>query len=284
LWIDRSGLIWIAALEAGLFRFDPRGQTFSQYTPQEGLPDPRIFAILEDRQGDLWLSTGAGVVRLDPMRGIFQNFDARDGLPGSPFLPGAAHRSEQGELFFGNEAGLVVFYPEQVRTNPHVPPVVITDFQLFYEPVAPAARSGVSSPWRQTPQGDEILLSYTQNVFTLEYAALDFSDPAENQYAYRLEGFDQDWVFAGNRRQASYTNLPPGDYIFHVKGSNNDGVWNEAEASLRVVIQPPFWLTDWFRILAIGLAVGLLAGVVGLPLHGRQPEAPASARVRRTAS
>jgi streptogramin lyase len=262
LWVG-DGLIWVGTQQNGLVRFDPASETFAQITEGDGLPGMNISGILEDGQGALWLSTENGLVQFTPETGKPLVFHTADGLPADSFVDGAAFRSPGGELFFGSAAGLLAFFPESVRPNPYVPPVVITDFQLLYEAVPP----GPASPWRRTTQGDEIHLGYSQNVFTIEYAALDFANPGANQYTYQLVGFDPDWIEAGPRRQASYTSLEPGDYVFRVRGSNNAGVWNEAGVSIPVVIQPPFWLTGWFRLLAVGLVLAMVTSGVGLRLR-----------------
>jgi PAS domain S-box-containing protein len=168
-------------------------------------------------------------------------------------LLAACHQSKSGEMFFGTFKGFNAFYPADVKDNPHIPPIVLTAFRKFDKVVE-----------FDTPLSDvqEITLSYKDNFFAFEFAALDYTDPAKNQYAYRLEGFDQEWVHCGTRRYASYTNLPPGDYVFRVKGTNNDGLWNEEGQSINITIAPPFWETWWFRILAVVMVVAAVGVVV----------------------
>ncbi len=247
--------LWVGT-HGGLNRLDDReAGRFTVYTIEDGLPNDAIAAILGDEAGNLWIATmGGGLSRFDPRTGTFRNYDESDGLQGLHFIPGAAFRSADGELFFGGANGLNRFYPTDIRENPHAPPVVLTAFRVFDQ---------VRNFGRDLASVEEIRLSYRDNFFSFEFAALDYADPAKNRYAYILEGFDRDWVHAGTRRYAAYTNVPPGTYTFRVRASNNDGVWNETGLAVRVVITPPFWATWWFRglvavvVLAVGSAIAL---------------------------
>ncbi len=242
--------LWVGT-HGGLNRLDDReAGRFTVYTIEDGLPGDAIAAILGDDAGNLWLATmGGGLSRFDPRTETFRNYDESDGLQSMHFIPGAAFRSPDGELFFGGANGLNRFHPTDIRENPHAPTVVLTAFRVF---------DRVRDVGLDLAGVEEIRLSYRDNFFSFEFAALDYADPAKNRYAYILEGFDRDWVHAGTRRYAAYTNVPPGTYIFRVRASNNDGVWNEAGLAVRVVITPPFWATWWFRGLmtAVVLAVG----------------------------
>ncbi len=154
-------------------------------------------------------------------------------------------------MYFGGINGFNVFDPDKIEDNSYVPPVVITDFKIFNQPV-PVGKEG--SPLKTNVSiTDEIILSHKQSVFSFDFAALNYLSPSKNQYAYKMEGFDHDWNYIGNKHTATYTNLDPGEYIFHVIGSNNDGVWNKQGASIRIIITPPYWQTIWFRLLVIGL-------------------------------
>jgi PAS domain S-box-containing protein len=263
LYQDSSGRLWVGT-HGGLYRLDwPCGEPlacepfFAAFTTENGLPDDSIVAIQGDAQGRLWLATmGGGLAVFDPASGVVRAYAESDGLQGRAFVIGASSRAPDGELFFGGLNGFNAFYPERLSGNAVPPPVVLTAFRVFDQP-------------RPLPGGlqnvDEIHLSSREDFFAFEFAALDFTDPARNQYAYRLEGFDPDWVYCGTRRYAGYTNLPPGRYVFRVKASNNDGVWNETGVSVRLVIEPAFWQTLWFRLL-VGLAA---AGLVSLYVGGR---------------
>jgi two-component system, sensor histidine kinase ChiS len=257
LHIDRAGALWVGTYNS-LDQFDPVARTFTHWREGDGLPNNTVLGILESQDGHLWLSTSRGLARFDPAASTFRNYDVTDGLQSNEFNQGAYFAGRGGELFFGGIGGLNAFYPEQVTDIAYIPPVVITDFQLFYESVPVG---GASPLQRSIVDTQEIVLDYQQNFLAFEYAALHYSSPAENQYAYMLEGLEEDWNYVGNRRFASYTNVPPGDYLFRVKGSNSDGVWNEVGAAIKITIVPPFWQTWWFRGLAIVALVALVAGV-----------------------
>jgi signal transduction histidine kinase/ligand-binding sensor domain-containing protein len=251
---DEWGTLWLAT-QGGLDRFDRETGTFAHYGVQDGLVNENVFGMMQERAppsggvGNLWLATTGGLSRFNPQTETFKNYYASDGLQSNFFWRNAYYQNSDGEMFFGGQNGLTVFHPEQITDNPYPPPVVITAFGLFNQVV------------RSNLRADErIELDYQDNFLSFDFAALDYNNPEKNQFAYRMEGVDEDWVQAGTRRHADYPNLPPGDYIFHVKASNNDGVWNEEGTSVHITIQPPFWGTWWFRIL-VGL--GLVGGTFG---------------------
>jgi signal transduction histidine kinase/ligand-binding sensor domain-containing protein len=246
---DRAGAIW-AGTQAGLNRLDLDTGRFTHYLEKDGLPNSSITCIQEDSGGNLWLSTNSGLVRLNPILMRFRTYDVTHGLQSNEFNSGACLRSRTGEMFYGGVRGFNVFQPAAIRDNPNPPPVVVTGFQVFNKP-EPVDLTGV------TP----IDLTYQQNFISFEFAALDFHAPHKNRYAYQLDGFDKEWVEAGDRRYASYTNLPAGNYTFRVRGSNNDGVWNEAGLAIPLRVAPPLWQTWWFQASAMLLVLGLaLAG------------------------
>ncbi|MFQ6009472.1 MAG: triple tyrosine motif-containing protein, partial [Candidatus Zixiibacteriota bacterium] len=260
---DSGRVLWIGT-DAGLDKLvldgtDIETVKFFHYKAKDGLPSEYICGILEDDNGYLWLSTIKGLSRFDPRTDTFRNYDIHDGLQGNEFTTGAALKSLSGEMFFGGINGFNSFYPDSIRDNPHFPPVVITDFQISNESV------GISQQ-NQTPlrkhisETDEIVLSHRDNVFSFEFAALDYNTSEKNQYAYRMEGFDEDWIYSGTRRFATYTNLDPGEYVFRVKGSNNDGVWNEEGTSVRIIVTPPWWKTWWAYTLYVILIGALFYG------------------------
>ena len=245
-----AGTLWIGTFGGGLDKFDIATETFTHYTDKEGLPNNSVVGILSDDEGNLWLSTGKGLSKFNPKTETFRNYDVSDGLQGNEFDGVKAYlKSKTGEMFFGGLNGFNAFYPAQVQDNPHIPPIVITDFKKFNESVKLDRSISVTK---------EIKLSYKDDFFSFEFAALDYTNPQKNKYAYKLEGFDKDWIYSGNRRYASYTNLDGGTYIFRVKGSNNDGVWNEEGTAIKIIITPPPWKTWWaysFYILALVTAV-----------------------------
>ena len=251
--IDSSGIIWIGT-QNGLDRFDPTTQTFTAYYERDGLPGNLITGIHEDERGNLWLSTRNGLSRFDPRVKTFANYSASDGIvKGNIYGPHAGWKGSRGEIFFDSTAGVIAFSPERVVDNSYVAPVVLTGFQLFGKPVA----IGGDSPLNQSITAtNSLTLSAAQNVFSLEFSVLSFVSPEQNRYRYRLEGLETEWNETSSaHRRATYTTLPPGDYVFRVQGSNNRGLWNEGLA-LRLRILPPWWKT--WRFLAICAALILL--------------------------
>lgn len=266
LYEDRSGVLWIGTFGAGLNRFrdgDRRAADarFVVYRERDGLPNDSVLGILEDDRGNLWLSTNDGLSRFDPRSGTFHNFNVDDGLQGRVYTSGSSFRSPSGEMFFGGVHGFNAFFPDRITDDPHAPDVVITEFRLFNE--APRLRAvDPDSPLLKTIlETKELVLSHRDYVFSFEFAALDFSSPRDNRYAYYLEGFDRDWIATSwNKRFAQYSNLAAGNYIFRVKASNSDGVWNESGAAIGIVVLPPPWRTWWAYSLYTLL---LSASVVG---------------------
>ncbi len=251
---DRDGVLWLAT-PAGLNRMDRSTGRFRGYTVRDGLPRNTVESIVEDGRGFLWLSTDKGVSKFDPREETFFNYDVSDGLQGDKFYGSAYLKTRDGEIYFGGPDGLDRFHPDRIRNNPHPPPVVLTDFLVFNEsaPIGPDALMP-----KQVGYVGRIVLYPRHSRFAFEFAALDYAAPGKNRYAYMLEGFDRNWTFADSeRRFATYTNLNPGQYVFRVKASNNDGVWNEEGASVRVVVRPAWWNTWAFRSF-LALAAGCL--------------------------
>lgn len=254
---DSKGRLWVGTANAGLNYFERDKNIFTKFSERHGLPNNSINGILEDAEGNLWISTNNGLSKFNPETGIFKNYDKRDGLQSNEFNPSAFLKLKSGELVFGGINGFNVFYPSDITDNPYIPNVVFTDFLIFNKKI----QAGESNSILKKPifSEDEINLSYRDSVFSFEFASLDFNIPGKNQYAYKMEGFDKNWVYSENRRFATYTNLNPGEYIFKVKGSNNDGVWNEAGSNMKITITPPFWKTIWFK----GFTLTAIAGVIG---------------------
>ncbi len=248
---DRSGRVW-AGTYAGLHRFDPRTECFRNYGTQDGLPGSVVYSLVEDDQHRLWLGTNQGLSCYDPRLPEgrqFRNFTVADGIGSTEFNRGAVCRGSSGEIFFGGMNGLTSFFPDQINDNPYIPPLALTRIRSF-------SREGVNTI---QPAGIErLVLSHREATFSFEFSALSFTDSERNRYSHFLEGFDEAWVEAGHRRHARYTNVPPGNYVFRVKGSNNDGLWNEEGLSLMLTITPPFWQTWWFRTLALLLVATAL--------------------------
>ncbi|MDX1614143.1 MAG: two-component regulator propeller domain-containing protein [Candidatus Promineifilaceae bacterium] len=262
-YVDSAGRLWIGTAY-GLNRLDQRSDTFTRYGVAEGLPNNAVLAIEEDDRGRLWISTRGGLSRFTPETGKFRNFDTSDGLQSLEFNVNASYRSQYGELCFGGINGFNCFYPDEVIDNPHPPPVVVTDFQVMNQSVT----VGPDSPLRESVyRTRRIELDRRDAIIAFELAALHFSDPTANQYAFMMVGFDDDWNLVGHRRFATYTNLPAGDYTFRAIAANGDGVWNTDGVSLEVIVPVPFWQTPWFVALG-ALAVGVLVtGAYGLRMR-----------------
>lgn len=247
LCVARTGALWIGTNGGGLNRFNKENETFTHYFERDGLPNNVIYGILEDEKGNLWISTNRGISRFDPKKGAFRNFDVDDGLQANEFNRGACFKNKKGEMFFGGVNGFNSFFPNEIQDNPHIPSIVLTDVRVLNE------RRKFTTSY---PELKEIRLSYDENFFSFEFAALDFTNPSKNKYAYMLEGFDNDWVKAGSRHIANYTDVHPGEYLFRVRGSNSDDVWNNDGLFIAVTIIPPYWATWWFRSIA---TIGLLS-------------------------
>jgi signal transduction histidine kinase/ligand-binding sensor domain-containing protein/ActR/RegA family two-component response regulator len=256
---ESPGIVWVGTT-AGLDRLDVRTGAITHYTSSDGLPTDMISGLALDKQGGLWVSTEQGVALFDYRHRSSKKYTAEDGLQSREFTARAYLSTREGALLFGGNRGFNLIRPELLEWNARKPRVVFTGFQLFNKPVAIGAPG--SPLTTQISETKEIRLSYAQSVFTIEFAALDFTAPAKNQYAYKLEGFDRDWTYAGTSRSATYTRLAAGTYHFHVRASNNDGVWNDEGASITIVIVPPFWATWWFRTLLALAAIAAIAAIV----------------------
>ncbi|MGB5529428.1 MAG: two-component regulator propeller domain-containing protein, partial [Ignavibacteriaceae bacterium] len=230
----------------------------THFTNENGLADNSVKSIVEDDNGNLWLGTGSGISLFDTDKNQFTNFGKTDGVIGSDFNFSAVYKNKNGIIFMGSTEGINYFFPGDIKLSTFMPPLLITDFQIFNKSVEINDNSPLKSSLFQT---EKIILSYTQNVFSFQFAALDYTSPQKIQYAYKMEGFDDNWVNSGSRRFVTYTNLNPGNYVFKVKSTNSDGIWNENVKELHVTITPPWWQTPW----AIGLyALIFLLGVWGI--------------------
>jgi len=277
---DRDGNIWVGTYGGGVAILNPATGVFTHITEREGLPNNVVYGILQDRAGRIWISTGRGLARVEyaavtaqrpqqrPQQFSLRVYDASDGLLGDEFRKGAFHYGTDGVLYFGVANGFIAFHPDSLRDNLHKPSVVITTFRKFNQPVA--LDSVIS-------EKSLLVLEHTDNSFSFEVAALDFTAPAKNQYAYRLEGFDDRWVMLSSERVIRFTNLDPGDYTLHIKASNNNGVWNDEGVHLRIIIRPPWSQTLWFKVLVgVGMVVTVFGGykwrVRSIQLRAKQLE------------
>ncbi len=256
---DSKNRLWVGT-DAGLNLFDASTTSFTAYTKEDGFNDDTIRTILEDAEGKLWLSTNNGVSSFDPETKNIKNYNRESGRLVGGFNTESGVVSQKGEIVFGGVNGLRFYKPEKLTENTNIPPVVFTDFKIFADSVKVDGPEGILT--KSINQTEVIELDYTKSMFVFNFSALNYRDPGKNQYAYKLEGFDEDWLYIGNQRQAKYTNLNAGKYVFRVKGSNNDGVWNEEGKSITVVQYPPPWKTWWAYTLYTLAVIGLLAWFV----------------------
>lgn len=254
IFFDKRGRLWIG--QKGLYLFQPQTNRFQAFAEKAGLSQEFIKGIVEDEAGTLWISTNHGLTQLNPETGAFKKYNPADGLQGLEFEANAFLKTRNGEIYFGGVNGFNSFYPATLTENKAIPPVYLTGFEIFNKPVLPGQNG---SPLAEDISlTKEVHLSYRQSTLSFTFAALNYTASENNRYKYKLENFDRDWIDAGTERKATYTNLPPGTYTFLVKGSNNDGMWNEKAARLNVIISPPYWETWWFKAL---VTLFLLVGV-----------------------
>ncbi|MCB0165576.1 MAG: response regulator, partial [Anaerolineae bacterium] len=284
---DAAGTLWLAT-DLGLYNFIPATEAFTRYTMADGLPGSSVSDLEIDRQGRLWLSVN-GLTSFEPEHKRFYRYDTTNGLPSDNALRLASYQTPNGEMLFGGAGLLLTFFPEQVHDNDYQPPMVLTELRLFNQPVTPGTESLLSQPIWTGFNGDGLTLNYDQNILSFDFAALSYSGPLKNKYRYKLEGLEANWnEVDSERRVATYTSLPPGNYTLRVQGTNNGGLWSENEVTLPLVILPPWWQTAWFRG-TVGLALlGLAFGAYRLRVRSiekrtRELEAQVAARTHELA-
>lgn len=264
---DAAGRIWFGT-DSGLYLYRETTDDFRIFNKHDGLPNAGIKAITRDAQGDLWLGTNSGIARFNPETYAVKNFFAHSSVPFSGINYGAALTTGKGEVLFGSADGLIVIDVGALSLNTAPPPVVLTDFKIFTKSVPIDGADGLLS--RAIGRSSEVTLDHSKTMFSFDFAALNYREPEKNQYAYKLEGFDREWREIGSQHQAQYTNLGAGDYRFRVRASNNDGVWNEAGASIRIHMLPPPWKTWWAYAFYVSLALGLILYFVASQKSKRQ--------------
>jgi signal transduction histidine kinase/ligand-binding sensor domain-containing protein/DNA-binding response OmpR family regulator len=251
---DSRGRMWLGTYGGGLCLYDVSKDKFVAYSEKDGLQNTNVYSVVEDGDGRIWVSTNSGISSLDAQANVFRNFTPYNGLQNNNFVHASALRAADGELFFGGQQGFNYLNPSALTMNRNVPVVLLTDLKVSNKSVVP----GKGAPIReQISIAGDIQLDYGQN-FALGFVALNYTLPDQNRYAYRLEGFDRDWIYAGGQNTAYYTNLDPGNYVFRVKASNNDGVWSNGDTTIRIHVRPPFWRTVYAYIFYGLLAAGLL--------------------------
>lgn len=251
IYEDSRHNLWIGTW-AGLNRFDYQTRTFKAFRKEDGLADNVVYGMIEDGDGNFWVSTNQGISKFDPVKIKVENYNTADGLQAQEFIRGSFLKSKSGEFFFGGVNGFNSFFPKAILSNPNVPPVYITNFWIYNDLMKPGIpNSPLESNITETKK---IVLPYTQNEFSFEFAALNYSQAFKNRYSYYLEGYDKTWHDAGTQRKASYAKVPPGEYTFSVKATNNDGVWNEKGTVLKIIVNPPWWKTWWaYTIYAVAV-------------------------------
>ncbi len=264
LHVDMDGTLWVGTAGSGLDRLvgssrQPDSIRFDNRSRYNGLSSNVIYGIESDAHGTLWLSSSYGLMRMDGASGEIKALHRSHGLQGEEFTFGAHHRGMDGRLYFGGPDGINVFFPPAALSSRPPPPIVLTSIETMNKP------ADTEVPY---PVVDKLDLDHRDDVLSFEFAALDFAAPAENMYAYRLDGFDEDWIYSGKTRRATYTNLDAGDYVFRVKAANSDGRWNDLGLSIPVSVAPAPWETIWARGLYGLLAVLLLLG--GFEWHRRR--------------
>lgn len=259
IYEDSKGNLWIGTNGGGLNRFDRTTKTFESFNTKDGLPNGVVYGILEDEENNLWLSTNKGISKFNYLKKTFRNYSVHDGLQSNEFNSNAYYKNSKGELFFGGVNGFNSFYPSQVNDNQSIPRIVLTSFSIANKPIQIHGEyNGTEILKKSITVTDTVFLSYKDNVFTFEFAALDYSSPLRNRYSYKMDGFDKNWTSPSYARTATYTNLDPGVYTFRVKGSNNDGIWNEKGTSITLIITPPFWQTLWFRVILASMLIAAI--------------------------
>nr|NQU91901.1 histidine kinase [Bacteroidota bacterium] len=238
---DSNNNLWVGTRGGGLAKLDKKDNSFIAYTTEDGLPNDVIYGILEDNDGNFWMSTNWGISKFNITSKTFLNYDVTDGLQSNEFNANACIKSKEGEMYFGGMKGFNSFFPSDIKVNTNIPKIVITGFKKFNE-IQPL----------EIHNEDTIILEHNDNFFSFEFSALDYTNPSKNQYAYFLEEYNKDWTHIdGRKHSAEYTNVGPGKYIFRVIGSNNNNIWNYEGTSLTLIIQPPWYQTWLFRITGI---------------------------------
>ncbi|MDP4209011.1 MAG: two-component regulator propeller domain-containing protein [Bacteroidota bacterium] len=242
IYEDRARRIWVGTRGSGLFLYNEKTADFKNYSVSDGLPGNNIFGMLEDGRGFLWLSTENGLSKFDPAKNKFQNFTKSDGLVCKEFNYNSYLKDHSGTMYFGGYDGIVIFHPDNIRTNTSVPMLMFTKLKLFNNEV----RAGGQDRLLEQSIGytNNLTFKHNQNVFTIEFALLNYINPGKNRYEYKLEGFEKDWNITA-KPEVTYMNLAPGDYTLWVKACNNDGIWNKNPIAITITILPPPWKTWW---------------------------------------
>ena len=261
IYQSKSDVLWLGTYDHGLVSFNPQNLTIQTYAVNDGLPSNSIMGIVEDEAGYLWLSTLNGLAKFDPVTKTAINYDQRNGIYNLEFNFNAYAKLRNGTILFGGTKGYVAFHPSSIKKNSHTPPLVFTQLEVNNQKIAPNDPTNIlQQVINETPS---ITLKPGQPNFSLQMAALDYFNPNNNQYAYKLDGLESQWNYTTGITQATYTLQKPGQYTFKFKGSNNDGHWNNQIRTLQIIMLPPFWLSSW----AITIYVLLLISFLGFLIY-----------------
>ncbi|OAQ38984.1 hypothetical protein A5893_13175 [Pedobacter psychrophilus] len=246
---DSKERLWVG--KKGLYLFNYQTKKFNLFSNHPTLVNEIIQSIIEDRKGNLWMGTNNGLIQYHPDTKFIKHFGPEDGLLGLEFSPKGAMITNKGEMFFGGLDGFNKFYPEKIRNPKFSFPIYITDFTIFNKSINKGPNKTTVNKYIE--EDEAISINYDQSIISFEFAALNYITPKKTNYAYKLEGFDEDWNYVNKERKATYTNLDPGEYTFYVKASSPDGLWNTKPTSMKLVVVPPFYLTWWFKLFIVML-------------------------------
>ncbi|MFV0468497.1 MAG: two-component regulator propeller domain-containing protein [Dysgonomonas sp.] len=254
LFEDSKKQMWFTGESGGICVYRETTDNFQTYGLRDGLKSDVVYKILEDNSGNLWLSSNSGLMKFNPQTKAIQQFNTGNGLLCNQFNYKSGYKDKTGKLYFGGINGLIAFYPDAFVPNDYIPPIAITDFKIL--------NGDKTFSERIVDQSKSITLKHNMSSFSIDFAALSFSAPEQNKYAYKMVGLENDWVYLDRAQTIIYSNLPPGDYQFQIKASNNDGVWNENYENLNIKIMPPFWKTNIAYIFYIAMTIALVIYIV----------------------
>ncbi len=259
IYKTQSGDVWLGTFGGGLNKvvFNPKSLSedlkFKVYTKEQGLPNDIILCLIEDNDKNLWITTENGISKLDVQTETFRNYDIYDGLPRMGFSEAACFKSTQGEIFFGGINGYISFHPNKIRNEKFLANMAFTGIQLYNKSID--IKADDSPLKRSINHADEIVFKHNQDVITFEYVVLDYRVPHNISYAYILEGYDKNWHYVKNQRKATYTQIPPGDYVFKVKTVDNHYFENSPEKSIAIKVENPWWLSNWAILAYLTLTI-----------------------------
>jgi ligand-binding sensor domain-containing protein/signal transduction histidine kinase/DNA-binding response OmpR family regulator len=260
LFEDQNKNLWLGSLDQGLFLYNKRRNSFISFTKKDGLPGNSVLGILNDDFGNLWISSDKGISKFKISSKKFTNYTKKDGLVSDEYNGNSCLRSSDGMLLFGSNEGFSCFYPEKIKNNTSVQKVLLTDFKLFNESVPIGTKN---SPLKKCiSETHKITLKYYQSMFIINFVALNYIQGSKSKYAYILEGLENKWNIVENKNSAAYNYVKPGKYLFKVKGSNNDGIWNNTPTVLEIVILPPIWETIWAYSLYILIVIYIIFAII----------------------